>query len=365
MPDTAASSGQSLRPRPRFVQEVPTGWVTGIFNKSGRGHAKQFELPTADSEKRARASGWRPRDRAEWAGRSDADPSSYIHNALQQLGVGVGHELYDELMGEVDAREVMTQDKQKTVTRLGLDTFLHRHLINVASLNDLLAIFFLVSPTVGASVGFADVHVSHQNRLCLKFHSRWGKVMMDKEEDRVAAENDKAEQEEEGRWDLIRQGKVPPPRRSLPWRKDEHQPGSAKRTMPATSTASASALPVKDDPGRRKRFPNLLMPHSARATFDFAMPATLTTPATFTAPVAPATPVASPSSQVLAVGSPSDTTVNERQGRKRAYEPEEDGDAKDREMDEAGSDSSDGIQEYFRKRRADYMAERRARRGQS
>lgn len=139
-------SGAGQSPSRPFAHEAPTGWVAGVLNKAGKGHAKQFELTIEESEKRAKASGWRPRDRVEWSTWSDTDPSCYIHNALQQLGIGVGHELYPELMKEVDARKIMTQEKKSTVERLGLDKFLGRHLINVASMNDLLAIFFLVGP---------------------------------------------------------------------------------------------------------------------------------------------------------------------------------------------------------------------------
>lgn len=139
-------SGSSPHIIPPFTQEVPTGWITGIFNKAGNGHAKQFELTKEELEKRARASRWLPWKRAEWAAWGDSDPSSYIHNALQQLGVGIGHELYGKLMREINARKIITQEKKKIVKRLGLDELLNKHLINVASLNDLLAIYFLVGP---------------------------------------------------------------------------------------------------------------------------------------------------------------------------------------------------------------------------
>lgn len=158
MSEAAPPPDQGLPPS--FAHEAPTGWVTGIFNKAKNGHAKQFELAQEECEKRARASGWRPRERSEWAGWSDADPSCYIHNALQQLGVGVGHELYGELMAEVDARDIMVREKKQTVERLGLTKILGRHMINVASLNDLLAVFFLVSSLTVYSASFGVLLIS-------------------------------------------------------------------------------------------------------------------------------------------------------------------------------------------------------------
>lgn len=143
--------------------------------------------------------------------------------------------------------------------------------------------------------------------------------MMDKAENRVAADNNY----EEARLEALRQGKVAPPRR---WRPRNTGGGRTGTTAP-----TAFVDPVIEP----------LTPLSTEVALDSTTPVT-------------------PASRDQASGTPPDTQSGDRPTRKRSLEPDNDKGADGQDADPEDSDSSEGLAEFFRKRREQRKAERKA-----
>lgn len=128
----------------------PQFWIgEGVFHKEP--NSRDFVTTGAEAAAAARRTGWTSRTTALGDSADDLDPDTHTHNALQHLGVGVGHEAYRSMMETFAGSIVGEYNKKGLMEGHQLKARLDAKTISGASFRDLSSFAMLVSPVLPAN----------------------------------------------------------------------------------------------------------------------------------------------------------------------------------------------------------------------
>ncbi|KAJ0118840.1 hypothetical protein J7T55_013096 [Diaporthe amygdali] len=175
----------------------PQWWLPkGVFEKLGT----IFKLDAQVMAEEAKKTGWKPKH-------PDLDPhdeSAMVHHALQHLGIGIGHHLYDDMMRTFNAGDLKYMTKQNVVDKYGLGK-LPGNMVKGTTFADLVAVAMLVHIARDDYVRSGNKQMKEREKndkrvLNDKYNQKLIQLLADKDEERA-----------------IRSKLEVPPKRTLPW----------------------------------------------------------------------------------------------------------------------------------------------------